>query len=65
VLIRLAGSPNGYSVATLLTRGHAIDVLQRIARDGLATAHREGVANRQNEIVRVRISGSGRRALSE
>ena len=61
----LAENPDGRTRAMMLARGFSLALLNRLVRAGLATAHvdREERADELIEIVRVKITEAGRRAL--
>lgn len=63
----LAGSPDGATEAVMLAHGFAVELLLDLFRDGLVTAkvERMRVADRWINVVRVRITDAGRRALAE
>jgi hypothetical protein len=58
-------NPDGCSRAIMLARGFPLSVLNGLARAGLATSHveREERGDKAIEIVRVKITDAGRRAL--
>jgi hypothetical protein len=62
----LAGSRDGYTEAIMLAHGFTNEVLDALVRDGLATATPEIVhaGKRPIEVVRVRITNAGKRALA-
>ena len=64
-LALLAESPDGCTRAILLARGFPLALLNRLVRAGLATSHikREERGDKSIEIVRVKITEAGRRAL--
>ena len=66
-LALLAASSDGATEAIMLAHGFALDLLVEMVRDGLATAHVERMVagKRKIEVVRVRITDVGRRALAE
>jgi hypothetical protein len=61
----LADNPDGCSRAVMLARGFPLTLLNRLVRAGLATSHieREERPDKTIEIVRVKITEAGRRAL--
>jgi hypothetical protein len=61
----LAENPDGCSRAIMLARGFSLSLLNRLVRAGLATSHIdcEERGNKAIEIVRVKITEAGRRAL--
>jgi hypothetical protein len=61
----LAENPDGCSRAVMLARGFPLSLLNRLVRAGLATSHieREERGDKVIEIVRVKITEAGRRAL--
>ena len=61
----LAENPDGCSRAIMLARGFPLSLLNRLVRAGLATSHleREERDDKVIEIVRVKITEAGRRAL--
>jgi len=63
----LAASPDGATEAILLAHGITVEMLADMVRAGLATAKAERVVagGRSMEVVRVRITEAGRRALAE
>ena len=64
-LALLAENPEGCSRAIMLARGFSLAVLNRLVFAGLATSHieRQERPDKPIEIVRVRITKAGRRAL--
>jgi hypothetical protein len=64
-LALLAENPDGCSRAILIARGFPISLLNRLIRAGLATSRleREERGDKAIEIVRVKITEAGRRAL--
>jgi hypothetical protein len=62
----LAASRDGVAEAIMVAQGFTIDSLAELIRAGLATAKVERVVagGRSVEVVRVRITEAGRRALS-
>jgi hypothetical protein len=58
--------PRGSTSDSLLTRGFTVDMLGGLARNGLVRAHRETVraGGRTIEVIRVRITDAGRRAVA-
>jgi hypothetical protein len=64
-LALLVENPDGCNRATMLARGFPLAVLNRLVRAGLATSHieREERADKAIEIVRVKITEAGRKAL--
>ena len=63
----LAAFPDGATEAILLAHGITVEMLADMVRAGLATAKAERVVagGRSMEVVRVRITEAGRRALAE
>ena len=61
----LAENPDGYSRAIMLARGFPLALLNRLVRAELATSHveREERGDTTIEIVRVKVTEAGRRAL--
>ena len=61
----LAETPDGRTRAMMLARGFSLALLNRLVRAGLATTHvdPEERADKLIEIVRVKITEAGRRAL--
>jgi hypothetical protein len=61
----LAVDPHGLAEALLLTYGFTRDLLAGLIDAGLATAQRQRVkvGGRTTEVVRIRITEAGRRAL--
>ena len=61
----LAENPNGCSRAIMLARGFPLSLLNRLVRAGLASSHieQEERGDKAIEIVRVKITEAGRRAL--
>jgi hypothetical protein len=61
----LAENPDGCSRAILIARGFPLSLLNRLVRAGLAASHleREERGDKAIEIVRVKITEAGRRAL--
>jgi len=61
----LAENPDGCTRAIMLARGFPLALLNRLVRTGLATSHhdREERPDKPIEIVRLRITEAGRRAL--
>jgi hypothetical protein len=66
VLELRAASRDGYTEASLLAHGFKIEMLADLIRAGLATAKIERMmaGKRPIEVVRVRITEPGRRALA-
>ena len=64
-LATLAENPDGCTRAIMLARGFPLALLNRLVRTGLATSHldREERPDKPIEIVRLRITEAGRRAL--
>jgi hypothetical protein len=64
-LALLAENPDGCSRTIMLARGFPLSLLNRLVRAGLATEHieREDRPEKPIEIVRLRITETGRRAL--
>jgi hypothetical protein len=64
-LALLAENPDGCSRAIMLARGFPLSLLNRLIRAGLATSHieLEERPDKPIEIVRLRITETGRRAL--
>jgi hypothetical protein len=64
-LTLLAENPDGRTRAMMLARGFSLALLNRLVRAGLVTAHvdRQERADELIEIVRVKITEAGRRAL--
>jgi hypothetical protein len=64
-LALLAENPDGCSRAIMLARGFSLALLNRLVRAGFATSHieREERGDKVIEIVRVKITEAGRRAL--
>jgi hypothetical protein len=64
-LALLAENPDGCSRAIMLARGFPLSLLNRLVRAGLATSHteREERGDKEIEIVRLKITDAGRRAL--
>jgi hypothetical protein len=62
----LAGSHHGYSKAILRAHGFSMDMMVELVKAGLATTKRERIVagGRQTDVVRVRITEAGRRALT-
>jgi hypothetical protein len=62
----LAGSPRGCTESIMLAHGFRIEMLAQLVRDGLASAAPESVraGGRSIEVVRLQITGAGRRALA-
>jgi hypothetical protein len=63
----LAGSRRGYSKAILRAHGFSMDMMVELVKAGLATTKRERMVadDRQTDVVRVRITDAGRRALAK
>ena len=63
----LAGSREGCSKAMMRAHGFSIDMLVELVKAGLATTKRERMVadGRQTDVVRVRITDAGRRALAK
>ena len=61
----LAENPDGCSRAIMLARGFPLSLLNRLVRAGLATSYieREERGDKEIEVVRVKITVAGRRAL--
>jgi hypothetical protein len=61
----LAENPDGCSRAIMLARGFPLSLLNRLVRAGLASSHleREDRGDKAIEIVRVKITEEGRKAL--
>jgi hypothetical protein len=61
----LAENPDGCTRAIMLARGFSLALLNRLVRAGLATSHleRDERGDKMIEIVRVKITEAGRRAL--
>jgi hypothetical protein len=49
----------------VLAHGFSTEMMGELIRDGLANAPAERVAGRAIEVIRVRITDAGRRALAE
>jgi hypothetical protein len=64
-LALLAETPDGCTRAILLARGFSLALLNQLVRAGLATSHldREERGEETIEIVRLKITDAGRRAL--
>jgi hypothetical protein len=60
----LAESADGCTVPNLMTRGCGLGMLDGLVRDRLATAHSEREHGRRTKVVRLRITGAGRRVLA-
>jgi hypothetical protein len=67
VLELLAESRYGYTKAILRAHGFSIDMLVELVKAGLATTKRERMVagGRQTDVVRVRITDTGRQALAK
>jgi hypothetical protein len=65
VLEMLAGARLGVPAAVMLAHGFTHETLAGLARDGFATVQPESVktGGRRVEVVRVRITDAGRRAI--
>jgi hypothetical protein len=65
-LALLAENPDGCTRAIMLARGFPLEPLNRLVRAGLVTSHldREERPDKAIEIVRLRITETGRRALA-
>ncbi len=63
----LAGSRYGYTKAILRAHGFSIDMMIELVKAGLATTKRERMVagGRQTDVMRVRITDAGRRALAK
>ena len=63
----LAASPDGCTEAIMLAHGFTTDFLVDLIRAGMATSRTERVVagGRSMEVIRVRITDAGRRALAE
>jgi hypothetical protein len=63
----LAASRDGCSEAIMLAHGFTVDVLAEIVRAGLAMASVERMVagGKRIEVIRVRITEAGRRALAD
>ena len=63
----LAGSRDGYTKAILRAHGFSMDMMVELVKAGLATTKRERMVadGRQTDVVRVRITDAGRRALAK
>jgi hypothetical protein len=63
----LAASHHGYGKAILRAHGFSMDMMVELVKAGLATTKRERIVagGRQTDVVRVRITDAGRRALGE
>ena len=59
--------PGGCPEALLLAHGFTVDVVDGLLSNGLATKHHETMSagGRMIEVVRVRITDAGRKALEE
>jgi len=64
-LALLAERPDGCTRAVLIARGFSLALLNQLVRAGLATSHldRQEHGEKTIEIVRVKITEAGRRAL--
>jgi hypothetical protein len=62
----LAASPDGRTEALMLVNGLTVEMLVKLFRTGLASAHAERMiaGGKQIEVARVRITEAGRRALN-
>jgi hypothetical protein len=63
----LTASHHGYSKAILRAHGFSMDMMVELVKAGLATTKRERIVagGRQTDVVRVRITEVGRRALAK
>ena len=65
-LALLAASPDGTTEAMVLAHGFSTRMMGELISDGLANAQAECmIAGRAIEVIRVRITDAGRRALAE
>jgi hypothetical protein len=61
----LAASARGYSLSTLVGRGFAQEMLRDLVRTDCATVHRTAFGAGTSKIVSLRITETGRKAISE
>jgi hypothetical protein len=64
-LALLAGRARGLTKSTMLMRGFAAELLAELVRDGLAAAESEHMraGGRSIEVIRLRVTDPGRRAI--
>jgi hypothetical protein len=67
VLTFLSERPEGCNRAVMIANGFSLALLNRLVRAGLATSHleREERGDKAIEIVRVKMTEAGRRALTD
>ena len=51
-------------IPTVMARGFAFEMLQDLARAGLATAHRDAVGASKTKVAHLRITAAGRSAIT-
>jgi hypothetical protein len=63
----LARSPDGCTEALMLAHGFALEVLDKLASEGLAKAkaHDTMAGSRRMKVVRLQITPAGRRAIAD
>jgi hypothetical protein len=64
-LLMLTASPRGYSLATVMARGFAFEILQDFVRVGLASTNRDAVGAARTKLPHLRITEAGRQAIAE
>jgi hypothetical protein len=65
VLQMLTASRRGYSLATVMARGFAFEMLQDLMRAGFVTAPRDAVGTGKSKLAHLRITEAGRKAIAE
>jgi hypothetical protein len=65
VLQMLTASTRGYSLPTLMARGFAFEMMQRLVGAGLAVVQRDAVGLSKSKVPHMRITEAGRKVIAE